>query len=290
MNLISRFEDTADSIRALQGGSVNGQSEDENEQITENEQSAEDIFKKRVLSAINKIKSLKNGSVISLPISLINLSKNQRNEETRQDEPEFLQLIESIKEVGLIHKPIITIDTDSIFPLDGHCRILAYKYLGNESISCEVRILETDDLNQLTSLIANTARKNWNIIAIAKSLKTLYSKGLTQEKLAKLIGKDRATILRLLKIASWPDEVLKIVMEHQDKITQRSILHIASRTLDNDQISNLIKQMAGLIEKEKFVKKNPKNEAKFNEIIKLKNYSSHEINMIKEVLSAFGIL
>ena len=97
-------------------------------------------------------------------------------------------------------------------------------------------------------------------------------------------------ILRLLKIASWPDEIHKIIIEHQDKITQRSLLHIASRTLDMEQISVLIRQLAGLIEKETFKKNNSKNEVKFREIIKSKNYSEHEINMIREVLLSFGIL
>jgi ParB family chromosome partitioning protein len=235
---------------------------------------------------------MKNGSIITIPISLIDLSKNKRDEEINENDPDFIQLTESINEIGLIHKPIITIDENSIFPLEGHRRIVALKRLGNESVSCEVKILERDELNQLTSLIANTARKNWKIIAIAKSLNVLYEKAFTQEKLAKLIGKDRTTVLRLLKISNWNEDIHKLIIDNYDKVTQKSLLNIASRKLTDDEVLNELKILCGIIQRKNSNTevKYLKNKNKFKEYVKTKNYSDIEIKLIEEALMEFGIL
>jgi ParB family chromosome partitioning protein len=276
----SRIEETAETIRAIQINNI------------EAEPDAAELTKTRQKNAINKIKSMKNGSIITIPISLIDLSKNKRDEEINENDPDFIQLTESINEIGLIHKPIITIDENSIFPLEGHRRIVALKRLGNESVSCEVKILERDELNQLTSLIANTARKNWKIIAIAKSLNVLYEKAFTQEKLAKLIGKDRTTVLRLLKISKWNEDIHKLIIDNYDKVTQKSLLNIASRKLTDDEVLNELKILCGIIQRKNSNTevKYLKNKNKFKEYVKTKNYSDIEIKLIEEALMEFGIL
>ncbi|WP_397601620.1 ParB/RepB/Spo0J family partition protein [Silvanigrella sp.] len=276
----SRIEETAETIRAIQINNI------------EAEPDAAELTKTRQKNAINKIKSMKNGSIITIPISLIDLSKNKRDEEINENDPDFIQLTESINEIGLIHKPIITIDENSIFPLEGHRRIVALKRLGNESVSCEVKILERDELNQLTSLIANTARKNWKIIAIAKSLNVLYEKAFTQEKLAKLIGKDRTTVLRLLKISNWNEDIHKLIIDNYDKVTQKSLLNIASRKLTDDEVLNELKILCGIIQRKNSNTevKYLKNKNKFKEYVKTKNYSDIEIKLIEEALMEFGIL
>lgn len=276
----SRIEETAETIRAIQINNIDA------------EPDAAELTKTRQKNAINKIKSMKNGSIITIPISLIDLSKNKRDEEINENDPDFIQLTESINEIGLIHKPIITIDENSIFPLEGHRRIVALKRLGNESVSCEVKILERDELNQLTSLIANTARKNWKIIAIAKSLSILYEKAFTQEKLAKLIGKDRTTVLRLLKISNWNEDIHKLIIDNYDKVTQKSLLNIASRKLTDDEVLNEIKILCGIIQRKNSNTevKYLKNKNKFKEYVKIKNYSDIEIKLIEEALMEFGIL
>lgn len=280
MNSISRFEETAENIRSIQLGY--------NEEVKE----IDEINNAKKLAAINKIKSMKNGSIISLPIQLIDLSKNKRLELICEDDSDFIQLVESIKEIGLLQRPIITVNGDNIFPLEGHRRILALKKLNYENVSCEIKILETEELNQLTALIANTARKNWNILAVAKSLSILYEKSFTQERLAKLIGKERTTVLRLLKIANWTDEVHTIITDNYDKISQRSILNIASRKLTDEDILNEVKILCG-IENRKILDKNSKvekNKNKFNEYIKDKNFSASEIKLIHDALVALGII
>ena len=104
----------------------------------------------------------------------MNLSKNKRLELICEDDSDFIQLVESIKEIGLLQRPIITVNDDNIFPLEGHRRILALKKLNYENVSCEIKILETEELNQLTSLIANTREKLEYFSGKAKSLSILY--------------------------------------------------------------------------------------------------------------------
>ncbi|BBH54693.1 ParB/RepB/Spo0J family partition protein [Fluviispira sanaruensis] len=280
MNVNSRFEETAENIRSIQFGY--------NDEIKD----IEEVNNSKKIAAINKIKSLKNGSIISLPIHLIDLTKNKRLELICEEDLDFIQLTESIKEIGLLQRPIITVSDDNIFPLEGHRRILALKKLGYDNVSCEVKILETDELNQLTSLIANTARKNWNILAVAKSLRILYEKSYTQERLAQLIGKERTTVLRLLKIAAWSEEIHTLITNNYSNLSQRSLLNIASRKLSDEEILNEIKILCG-IESRKVLDKNlrvEKNKSKFDAYIKDKNYSEFEIKLIRDALIALGII
>lgn len=280
MSINERLEETAQNIRNITGATNAEGFEDENND--------------RLKNAILTIKQQKNGATVSLPINIIDLSKNLRLEIIDQNDNDFIQLAESIKEIGIIHKPVITVNDNSIFPLEGHRRILALKHLGYETVSCEIRILENEELNNLTSLVANTARKNWNIIAVSKSLKLLHKNGYTQEKLGRLLGKDKTTILRLLKIAAWDPEAHELISKYHEKFTQKSILGIASKALLPEEVLEQLKRICGLSENNDDEKKQTykieKNLAKFAEFIKAKNYNQEQSKIAKEALMQFGIL
>jgi ParB family chromosome partitioning protein len=279
MNFVTpRIEETAEIIRSIQNSNFESESEDE-------------ILKNKKLNAICKIKNMKSGAVITIPILLLDLTKNRRNEEIDENSSDFIQLVTSINEVGIINKPIITIDEESIFPLEGHRRIAALKRMGYETVVCEVKLLEREELNDLTSLVANTARKNWNIIAISKTLSKLYCKSYTQEKLANLIGKDRTTVLRLLKVASWSEDAHKLIIDNLDKVSVRSILNLASKKLTDEEVLNEVKFLCGILQREHHVNnKILRNQSKFHNYIKNKNYTENEVRIIEEALKEFGIL
>ena len=136
---------------------------------------------------IKKVKEAKSGTRVPVPVEYINLAKNKRLESINESDSEFLQLVESIKEVGILQSPLITVIDNEIVPLRGHRRITAAKFLNHPHVICEIKYFTESQKNTLSSLIENTARKNWNIVAVAKSLKELHEQGYEINKLADLL-------------------------------------------------------------------------------------------------------
>lgn len=241
---------------------------------------------------VEKIKQIESGKRLPIPIECINLSKNKRLTATKENDPEFLQLVETIKEVGILQAPVVTIIDNEIIPLLGHRRIEAARFLNISPIVCEIKHFDEAKKNTLASIIENTARKNWDIVAISKSLSELNSDGYNIERLAELLSKDRKTIGRLLKVSNWGDEAHRLIINHPDKIKMKLVLNLASKQLTEFEILSSLKTAAGLIniDVEKKVKKHTLNEKKAFNFIQQKNLTSEQSDLIFEVLNHFGLI
>lgn len=263
-------------------------------------------FEARKISVIEKLKTIESGKRIAIPVDLIDLSKNKRLEEIDDNDPEFLQLVETIREVGILQAPVVSIIENEIVPLLGHRRIAAAKFINAKfsnmpTVNCEIKIFPEGKQNLLASLVENTARKNWDIIAVSKSLKELSELGYSITRLAELLSKDRNTIGRLIKVASWDDECHKIIKDYPEQVKIQNILYIASKSLTLSEVLSSLKTLAGLLEneenKQEINEKNKKeinlskfsrNHTKALEYIKQKNLSESESKIVFEVLNHFG--
>ena len=269
----SRFEETKAQIEKL------------------NKNKFEDI-ESRKLAAVEKIKTLESGKRVPIPLEFINLTKNKRLEEIKEDDHEFLQLVETIKEVGILQAPVVTVIDNEIIPLLGHRRIAAAKFLGMPTVICEIKFFAEGKQNILASLVENTARKNWDIIAVSKSLKELSEEGYNITRLAELLSKDRNTIGRLLKVAAWNIEIHELIKNYPDKLKMKLILNLASKQLTEDEVLNSLKNAAGLasLNQNLIHTRFVKNEKKVNEYIETQNFSKHESKLILDALVHFGVI
>lgn len=198
--------------------------------------------------------------------------------------------MESIREVGILQSPLISIVDNEIVALMGNRRIEASKFLNNTHVVCEIKHFTEPPKNTLSALIENTARKNWNVIAISKSLQELHDQGYEINRLADLLGKDRKTIGRLLKVAHWNNEILDLIQSHPDKIKIMSVLQIASRTLSEDEVLHRLKGLAGIIKVDNRAKKFTQNKERAMQFIKKKKLSSEQEKLVFSVLKEFGFL
>ncbi|MEM3886690.1 MAG: ParB/RepB/Spo0J family partition protein [Candidatus Methanomethylicia archaeon] len=151
-------------------------------------------------------------SVNEIDISRLVHSKNI----LRENFEELDELIQSIREHGLLN-PLIVRAKDGMFEIiAGHRRFEACKKLGWARIPC--RIVEADDRQAYEiSLIENVQRQTLNPIEEAKAYKKYVEEhgwGSISE-LAKKIGKSQEYISRRLALLNLPEEVKEKIMRRR---------------------------------------------------------------------------
>lgn len=152
-------------------------------------------------------------------------------------EKELLELSESIKENGVI-QPIIVVEKDGIFEIiAGERRYRASKLAGLNKIPVVVKRATKKDV-LVMSIIENVQRSDLNCVEEALAYFQLMNEfGLTQEEVAKKIGKERSTIANFLRVLKLPKEV--IVSLQKDMLSFGHAKVLAS--LSDDE---LIKRLA----------------------------------------------
>lgn len=125
------------------------------------------------------------------------------------DEEALKELALSIKEHGVFQPIIIKKSIKGYEIIAGERRVKASKMAGLEEIPAIIRDFSDNEMMEI-ALLENLQRENLNAIeestAYKKLLETL---GLTQEELAKRLGKSRSHITNMLGLLTLPDEVQK---------------------------------------------------------------------------------
>ena len=123
-------------------------------------------------------------------------------------EKELLELSESIKENGVI-QPILVIEKDGMFEIvAGERRFRASKLAGLTKVPVIVKRATKKDV-LVMSIIENVQRSDLNCVEEALAYFQLMNEfELTQEEVAKKIGKERSTIANFLRILKLPKDVI----------------------------------------------------------------------------------
>lgn len=123
-------------------------------------------------------------------------------------EKELLELSESIKENGVI-QPILVVEKDGMFEIvAGERRYRASRLAGLTKIPVIVKRATKKDV-LVMSIIENVQRSDLNCVEEALAYFQLMNEfELTQEEVAKKIGKERSTIANFLRILKLPKDVI----------------------------------------------------------------------------------
>ena len=152
----------------------------------------------------------------NLKINEIEPNRDQPRKNFKQEALE--ELAESIKEYGLI-QPIVVTKKDGYYSIiAGERRWRASKLAGLQEIPAIIR--EDDERkNKEIALIENIQREDLNPVEKAVGVKDLMSTyGLTQEEIAKKLGKGRSTIANIIRILNLEPRVLEFAK--QGKLTE----------------------------------------------------------------------
>jgi ParB family chromosome partitioning protein len=152
------------------------------------------------------------GSVFTGGRTIVNIDinavvPNPRQPRTHFSKESLHELSESIKAQGVI-EPILTRMRNGKYELvAGERRLRAAKLAGMSAIPAIVKDF-TDEQSLELSLIENLMREDLNAMDEAEGYARLNSEfGMTQENIAKRIGKDRSTIANIMRLNSLPKQI-----------------------------------------------------------------------------------
>ena len=158
----------------------------------------------------------KNGNLKSLKITEVEPNRDQPRKTFNQESLE--ELAESIKVYGII-QPIVVSKRDGYYSIvAGERRWRAAKLAGLEEIPAIIRD-DNEQINKEIALIENIQREDLNPLEKALGIRHLMDKyGLTQEQVAKKLGKSRSSVSNTVRILYLAPDVLELVK--QGKLTE----------------------------------------------------------------------
>lgn len=123
------------------------------------------------------------------------------------DKDALRDLSASIKEKGVLQPLVVTVDDDDMDKyvlIAGERRLRASKLAGLDEVPVIVRDVSLQDRLEL-ALIENIQRENLNAIEEALAYGQLVDEfSLTQEEVAKRVGKKRSTVANILRLLQLP--------------------------------------------------------------------------------------
>lgn len=152
-------------------------------------------------------------TLVVLQVDPARIDSNPRQPRGAFDEGKLQELTESIREYGILEPLLVTEKSGGRFELiAGERRLRAAKAVGLRAVPVLVR--HADDLEKLElSLIENLQRQDLNSIEEAEGYRELgHSFGLTQEEVAKKVGRSRETISNALRLLELPTEMQKAIV------------------------------------------------------------------------------
>lgn len=183
--------------------------------------------------------------------------KSSRYQPRRYFDPDKQkELVDSIKEKGVIQPVLVRPTKEGYELIAGERRLQAAKTVGLDRVPAIVKDVVDSEALEI-ALIENIQRQDLNPIEEADAYQRLIKEfNLTQESLAKEVGKDRATVANTLRLLKLPLKIQEevsigtISMGHA-----RAILSIESEVEQLEACEKVVKKGLSVREVEELVKR-----------------------------------
>ena len=155
-----------------------------------------------------------SGSALELPIEQI--TPNPYQPRKTFDDAAIRELSESVRSHGIVQPLLVTRNGDKYQLIAGERRFRAAKLAGLTTVPAIVKdpIVGLGALE--IALIENIQREDLNPIEEAMAYQQLHDEfGLTQDEVAKRVGKERSTVANSLRLLRLPDKVKRLVAATQ---------------------------------------------------------------------------
>ena len=157
-----------------------------------------------------EVKKLEETGAKVLEIDISRIKQNPNQPRKNFDPDALMELRDSILSQGILQPLLVEEIADEVYVIiAGERRYRAAKMAGLKSVPCIVRSF-SDIQRMEVSLIENIQRESLNPVEEARAYAYLLSQsGITQEELAKKVGKSRPTITNSVRILNLPDKMLE---------------------------------------------------------------------------------
>lgn len=215
-------------------------------------------------------------------IKLDELRANPYQPRKTFDEDALQELSDSIKEHGVFQPIIVKKGIKGYEIIAGERRVKASIMAGLKEIPAIVRDFNDQEMMEI-ALLENLQRENLTAIEEANAYKKLQENlNITQEELAKRLGKSRSHITNMLGLLSLPNDIQKDVQEKNISMAHARILSkLENKKQQEDLVKKIKKEKISVHELENMTS-NEKYERK-NKITKSSN-TKNEYQFIENEL------
>lgn len=196
-----------------------------------------------------------NKAIINIPLDRIAPNPYQPRKEFSGSSLE--ELAASIKEYGVLQPINVRKIGENGFELvSGERRLRASKLAGKSEIPAVViEVVEQD--SAVIALIENLQREDLNFMEEAEGYHNLINDhGMTQEELARKVGKKQSTIANKLRLLKLNNNIKKTILENE--LTERharALLKLPEDNLQEKALQNIVKKALNVKRTEELVEK-----------------------------------
>ena len=195
------------------------------EELFNNEQLDMNRFEEKIVESTPKDEIIE--------VNLSELRGNPYQPRKVFDEEKLNELASSIKEHGVFQPIIVKKSIKGYEIIAGERRVKASKLAGLETIPAIVRDFSDEEMMEI-ALLENLQRENLNAIEEANAYsKLLENLNVTQEELAKKLGKSRSHITNMLGLLTLPESVKSMIADGKISMSHARVL---SKLKDDDEI------------------------------------------------------
>ena len=205
-------------------------------------------------------------------ITMINIDELRSNPyQPRKDfnEEALKELAESIKEHGVFQPIIVKKAIKGYEIIAGERRVKASKIAGLKEVPAIIRDFNDTQMMEI-ALLENLQRENLNAIEEATAYKKLIETlSLTQDSLAKRLGKSRSHITNMLGILTLPEEIQKDIIDKKISMGHARVLSKIENKEQQLELANRIveegisvRKLEELEQQPTIIKSNPQKERK----------------------------
>ena len=211
------------------------------------------------------------GTFFQCPVEAIEPNPYQPRKKFGDDELE--ELVASVREKGILTPLLVSRMEKGYRLIAGERRWRAAQKAGLERVPVVIR--ESSPMESLElALIENIHRKDLNPIEEALAYQRLLEDTeVTQEELAKRLGKERATITNMLRLLKLPKAIQQDVVE--ERLTMghaRALAGLKSRELQLDLRDEILKKALSVRQTENLAKRKEKQRGSSKRAIQRDSY------------------
>ncbi len=198
----------------------------------------------------------------------------------------FKELVDSVRERGIL-QPLLVRSTEGGYQLiAGERRWRAAQLAGLQRVP--VIIKESDEPESFElALIENIQRKDLNPIEEGEAYRRLHQEfQLSQEKIAKKIGKDRSTVANMIRLLKLPDKIRNDIVDGVLSMGHaRALLALPAADAQLRARNTIVKRSLTVRDTEKLIQALLKKKKK---VKAAKPLDSHERAIIDRLIRHFG--
>ncbi len=173
-------------------------------------------------------------------VNLSDLRSNPYQPRRVFDEDKLRELAESIKEFGVLEPIIVTKSIKGYEIVAGERRVKAARFAGLETIPAIIKEFSDEEMMQI-ALLENIQREDLSAIEEAEAYANLVkSLGISQEELAKRIGKSRSHVTNMIGLLKLPEVVKKDILDGMISMGHARVL---SKLEDEEEVLSLNKKI-----------------------------------------------